>query len=353
MWPADYQDLDFDLPDELIARYPNEPPDHARLMVINRAQQSLTHDYFFNLGNYLTAGDAIIYNATQVEERRVRLQTAGAQKTLECVFLSRSPASPHGGDAGEQWQVLMRNVRRLKDGAVLHAVNDAAYEFVLSRDEDKIYLHANRSLGPADFARIGEMPLPPYMKRAAEAKDRETYQNFFSRQIAEKDKVQGSVASPTAALHFTHELFAKLRAQGIGFYPVCLDIGYGTFAPLNQQNFATANLHAEHYFIPQATAALLQSSARKRRIALGTTSLRAVLSFHAYGQSEGETRIFVKPGDLLTGVEGLITNFHLPQSSLLLLVAAFAGRELTARAYHEAVQQRYRFFSYGDAMLII
>jgi S-adenosylmethionine:tRNA ribosyltransferase-isomerase len=247
----------------------------------------------------------------------------------------------------------VRGIRKLNDGTILHAVKDASYRFVLHRASDKILLHSNRSLTPADFARIGEMPLPPYMKRAATAKDSETYQNFFSRQITEKDKVQGSVASPTAALHFTQDLFARLRDQGVGFYPVCLDIGYGTFAPLTEQNFLTGSLHAEHYFIPQATADLLHSGAGKKRIALGTTSLRALLSFHAYGKTEGETQIFIKPGDALGGVEGLITNFHLPRSSLLLLVAAFAGRELTARAYREAVRQQYRFFSYGDAMLII
>ncbi len=359
-WPAEYHDLDFDLPEELVAKHPVEPADHARLMVIDRAQQSITHDFFYNLGNYLATGDAIVYNATQVEERRVHVKPAGAEKVFECVFLKNvpplptAPPPPSGGrPGGGTWQVLMRNIRRLKEGTVLHAAKDAAYEFVLSREADKIFVKANRSLGPSDFARIGEMPLPPYMKRAAEAKDSETYQNFFSQQIAEKDKVQGSVASPTAALHFTQDLYARLRAQSVGFYPVCLDIGYGTFAPLTEQNFTTASLHAEHYFIPQATADLLQNGSGKRRIGLGTTSLRALLSFHAYGKNEGETRIFIKPGDALAGVEGLITNFHLPQSSLLLLVAAFAGRELTARAYREAVLQKYRFFSYGDAMLII
>ncbi len=353
MWPSEYADLDFDLPEELIAKYPAEPADHARLMVIERAKQSITHDYFYNLGNYLLAGDAIIYNATHVEERRLHLKPVGSDKLIECVFLSRLPASPQSDGAGEQWQVLMRNIRRLKDGTVLHAAKDAAYEFVLSRDADKIFVTAKRSLTPTDFARIGEMPLPPYMKRAAEAKDSETYQNFFSRQIAEKDKVQGSVASPTAALHFTHNLYARLREKSVGFYPVCLDIGYGTFAPLTEENFTNKTLHSEHYFIPQATADLLPNAAHRRRIALGTTSLRGLLSFHTYGRNEGETEIFIKPGDTLLGVEGLITNFHLPRSSLLLLVAAFAGRELTARAYREAVRQRYRFFSYGDAMLII
>ncbi|GAB4429627.1 MAG: tRNA preQ1(34) S-adenosylmethionine ribosyltransferase-isomerase QueA [Turneriella sp.] len=352
-WPAQYADLNFDLPEELIAKYPIEPADQARLMVVDRMQQAISHDHFYNLGKYLSAGDAILYNATQVEERRVYLKPAGSDKVFECVFLKCTPDSAQSTESGVRWQVLMRNIRRLKDGTVLHAVKDAAYEFVLHRAADKIFVSANRSLGPADFGRIGEMPLPPYMKRAATAKDSETYQNFFSRQIAEKDKIQGSVASPTAALHFTQDLYSRLRKKGISFYPLCLDIGYGTFAPLTAQNFSEGVLHAEHYFVPQATAELLRSGSAKRRIALGTTSLRALLSFSTYQKSEGETHVFIKPGDTIRGVEGLITNFHLPQSSLLLLVAAFAGQKLTQRAYREAVQQKYRFFSYGDAMLII
>lgn len=366
-WPDCYADLDFELPVEQIAQFPVEPADHARLMVVDRAGQSIEHDYFYNLGRYLRSGDAIIYNATQVEARRVRLQVTGSEKILECVFLKTvyPAALPTHAEALRQaettgtktgiktWQVLMRNIRRLKDGAVLHAVKDSSYKFVLTRVEDKIYVETERSLCPADFAHIGEMPLPPYMKRAATARDSETYQNFFSRQIVEKDKVQGSVASPTAALHFTQDLFARLQTMGVGFYPLCLDIGYGTFAPLTEQNFSAASLHAEHYFIPQTTGELVRSAVGRRRIALGTTSLRALLSFQTYGKNEGETQIFIKPGDTLTGVEGLITNFHLPQSSLLLLVAAFAGRELTKRAYREALEQKYRFFSYGDAMLII
>lgn len=367
MWPADYSDLDFVLPEELIAKYPVEPADHARLMVINRQNGSIGHDHFYNLGHYLTAGDAIVYNATQVEERRVYLQPEGSEKSFECVFLKAMPVPPgscffsstgqtEGAEdtaVAEVWQVLMRNIRRLKDGSLLCAAKDASYRFVLGRVGDKIFVSSNRCLASPDFARIGEMPLPPYMKRAASARDSENYQNFFKGQIAEKDKIRGSAASPTAALHFTQALYSGLRGQGVGFYPICLDIGYGTFAPLTPQNFSQGTLHAEHYFIPTATAELLRAGYGKRRIALGTTSLRALLSFHAYQKTEGETHIFVRPGDTIAGVEGLITNFHLPQSSLLLLIAAFAGRELTARAYREAVKERYRFFSYGDAMLII
>lgn len=350
MWPDEYADLNFSLPEELIAQYPAEPADHARLMVLDRKKQSIMHDYFYNIGNYLVSGDAVVYNATHVEERRVYLRESTTEKVFECVFLARQPAVSLG--TVEKWQVLLRNSRRLKNGALLHAVKDPSYEFVFYRLQDKIFVGTAKSLSSSDFARIGEMPLPPYMKRAATAQDSIAYQNFFRQQIAEKNKVRGSAAAPTAALHFTHELFTRLRAQGIGFYPLCLDIGYGTFAPLTEQNFTQNILHSEHYFIPQTTAQLL-ASGKRRRIALGTTSLRAILSYHAYGLTEAETQIFIKPGDNIANIEGLITNFHLPQSSLLLLVAAFAGRQFIRHAYHEAVEYKYRFFSYGDAMLVI
>jgi S-adenosylmethionine:tRNA ribosyltransferase-isomerase len=376
-WPPEYSALDFELPENLIAAQPVVPADHARLMVIDRAAGTIRHDYFYNLPAYLCAGDAIFYNATRVEERRAYLRKPGGDKAFECVFLKIAPnpgpsPKPGGrekgkssvplprlgeGDAegrgrGEIWQVLMRNIRRLKDGQLLQAVKDAAYEFTLRRQGDRIYLESKKPLAAVDFARIGEMPIPPYMRRAAAATDTETYQNFFKEQIEQKDKISGSAASPTAALHFTPELFEKVKAGGVEFHPVCLDIGYGTFAPVTEDNFAQGKLHAEHYYIPPASAQRLQAAGGKK-IALGTTSLRALLSLARYGATEGETEIFIKPGDAITGVDGLITNFHLPQSSLILLTAAFCGEKLLADAYREAIRLGYRFYSYGDAMLIL
>ncbi len=351
-WPREYSALDFELPEKLIAAQPVSPADHARLMVIDRTTGTIQHDHFYNLGRYLLAGDAIFYNATRVEERRAYLKKPGSEKNFECVFLKVAPKS--GGRVGDGgvWQVLMRSIRRLKDGQLLQAVKDATYEFTLRREDDRIYLESKTPLAAADFARIGEMPIPPYMRRAADATDAETYQNFFNEQIEQKEKISGSAASPTAALHFTPELFDKVKAGGIEFHPVCLDIGYGTFAPVTEANFAQRKLHSEHYYIPPASIRRLETAVG-RKIALGTTSLRALLSLAHYGAPEGETEIFIKPGDILPGVDGLITNFHLPQSSLILLTAAFCGEKLLADAYHEAIRLGYRFYSYGDAMLII
>lgn len=353
-WPEEYADLNFDLPEELIATRPVEPADHARLMVIDRVRGTITHSRFDKLPEILCAGDAIFYNATQVEARRVYLKKPDAEKTYECVFLKHLPSvSALNADTLGKWQVLMRGIRRLKDGQVLQAVKDPAFEFVLHRADDKIFVTTHRPLGAADFARIGEMPIPPYMRRAATADEADTYQNFFKHQIAEKEKVQGSAASPTAALHFTTGLHMKLREQGVDLYPLCLDIGYGTFAPLTAENFSQGELHAEHYYIPPLTAEKFAGAATGRKIALGTTSLRCLIAYQRSGKAEGETALFVTPRDSVSGIDGLITNFHLPQSSLLLLTAAVCGRELLSQAYRAAIQERYRFYSYGDAMLII
>ncbi|MCX7631891.1 MAG: tRNA preQ1(34) S-adenosylmethionine ribosyltransferase-isomerase QueA [Turneriella sp.] len=348
-WPDEWQELDFDLPEELIAQVPVEPADHARLMVIDRQRGSIEHDHFYNLGKYLRSGDTILYNATSVEERRVLLKHGDREH--ESVFLRRvDNAVPT--DNKELWEVLLRKARRIRLGTVLHASRDPSYTFQLVSKGEKILLATAQPLKTKDFIRIGEMPLPPYLRRPAQEADRKNYQNFFSGQIAQKSKILGSAASPTAALHFTTGLYEKLRAQGVLFLPVCLDVGYGTFAPLQQKNFTENRLHAEHYFIPPETLRALEQC-NQRRIALGTTSLRAIISYLKTGRSEGETELFLKPGDKISGVEGLITNFHLPRSSLILLVAAFCGVSLTARAYRTAVAERYRFYSYGDAMLIV
>lgn len=350
-WPEKYRTLDFVLPEAQIATTPVQPADHARLMVIDRAKQTIAHHQFFNLPDYLTSGDAIFYNATQVEARRVFLTQRGMEKRYECVFLRRSVMPPLSDGMTETWQVLMRGIRSLKDGVSLVAANDPSLEFQLHRAETELLVSVNRRLAAEEFFRIGEMPIPPYMQRTAQEHDNETYQNFFRNQISEPEKIRGSAASPTAALHFTPELFAQMKASGIEFHPVCLDIGYGTFAPLSEDNFSTKKLHAEHFYIPTRTTARLQG--QEKKIALGTTSLRAILSHAHYGVSEGETDIFIEPGDAISGLDGLITNFHLPQSSLILLTAAFCGADLLLRAYREAIDKGYRFYSYGDAMLIL
>lgn len=348
-WPEKYSHFDFELPAELIATQPVSPADHARLLVVDRFRGTIHHDTFFNLINYFAAHDILFYNATRVEERRVYLRASETQaadaKRYECVFLK--------SDANGGWDVLMRNSRRLKEGALLYAERDTSFRFRFQRRENGISLGCEAPLSAADFAKIGEMPIPPYMRRSADAQDSKAYQNFFQGQIAQKEKIHGSAASPTAALHFTSALYNALEAKGVTFAPVCLDIGYGTFAPLTEENFVSRTLHAEHFYIPPQTLEHLMRGHNSRRIVLGTTALRALLSNARLKSHEGATQIFIEPGDSVDGVDALITNFHLPRSSLLLLVGAFCDPDLLMRAYREAIRMRYRFYSYGDAMLII
>ncbi|HRP69354.1 MAG TPA: S-adenosylmethionine:tRNA ribosyltransferase-isomerase, partial [Turneriella sp.] len=321
--------------------------------VLERKKQTITHDSFYNLGHYLKPNDAIFYNATRVEERRVSLVRQTTDKIFECIFLKKIKRdfSLSKNNAREEWQVLMRNIRRVRDGEIFYAQSDNAQTFIFHRNDQELFLSSTNPLDAAAFARIGEMPIPPYMQRAASADEARTYQNFFREQMHEHEKIEGSAASPTAALHFTPALYKSLQKQRIAFHPVCLDIGYGTFAPLTEENFAHATLHSEHYFIPNESALAFTQAARK--IVLGTTALRALLSWQRLGAIEGETQLFIRPENSVTEIDGLITNFHLPQSSLLLLTAAFAGIDLVARAYQAAIDEGYRFFSYGDAMLIL
>jgi S-adenosylmethionine:tRNA ribosyltransferase-isomerase len=348
-WPPEYADLNFDLPEAQIATEPVTPADDARLMVIDREAGSIRHTRFRELNQILASGDILFYNATRVEARRIALQRPGLDKIFECVFLKKIDST----DREESWQVLMRGIRRIDNGSELVAVKNGGHRFVLTRDTDRILLTTTTPITDVVFTQLGEMPLPPYMRRLAAAADAINYQNFFQQQISEREKIAGSAAAPTAALHFTTQLYEAIISQGVQFHPVCLDIGYGTFAPLTEANFQAQRLHAEHYFIPEASLKKLQQSDDRRRIALGTTTLRAIAGALASGIAEGETDIFIQPGDAIPAISGLITNFHLPQSSLLLLTAAFCGRKLLAQAYHEAIKEGYRFYSYGDAMLIL
>lgn len=352
-WPSQYASLDFILPDASVAKEPIFPPDHARLLVVHRETQKITHDYFFNVGKYLNAHDSIFFNATRVEERRAKIVRKKSGKIFDCIFLKEVQADflTHSPNTHRVWQVLLRNTRRIKEGEIFFAQRDATCSFTFHRENNLLYLVANKELTANVFTQIGQMPIPPYMERDAEEKDIATYQNFFLEKILEKEKIKGSAASPTASLHFTPELFKSLQNANIQFFPVCLDIGYGTFAPLTQENFLEKKLHAEHFFIPKSTVESFNSA--RRRIVLGTTALRAIISWQRYGVLEGETSLFITPEEKIEKIDGLITNFHLPQSSLLLLTAAFCGSTLLKHAYEEAIKNGYRFYSYGDAMLIL
>ncbi|MCS6985152.1 MAG: tRNA preQ1(34) S-adenosylmethionine ribosyltransferase-isomerase QueA [Leptospiraceae bacterium] len=333
---------DFDLPSELIARYPKEPPDSCRLLVYD--QGKIKHAFFYELPEYLKEGDLLIANDTVVEERRVFLRRKSGAR-LEAIFLEE----PSEGF----FEVLLKKASRIREGEELTSEKKPDVIFIYTRQEGKSYLRLVGERTHDLFGQIGEMPIPPYLGREAEEKDKNYYQNFFA-----KGKLK-SAAAPTAALHFTPRVISALESKHIGLAFVSLAIGYGTFASLRNENFRAKKLHEERYEIPYETARILQEKKYRRLIAVGTTSLRVLETVYRKSQGSyeshlsGKTDLFLHPPDEVKSVQGLITNFHLPRSSLLLLVACLIPREELLSLYHEAIQNSYRFFSYGDAMLIL
>lgn len=384
----------FDLPDELIARYPASPRTAARLMVV-RTGQSLRGDIapenlqiewhqIADLPDILQKNDLLVLNHSAVSFRRIYLQrSSGAQ--MEALFLESLPDQP------AHWICLLRGKRKLKSGEILtlqikqvespeKMPPQICFEFQeASLTQARALLIARPGPGlselawscPADaenfFKTSGEPPLPPYLGRRAEPGDRDSYQTTFARE-------PGSVAAPTAGLHFNSELFERLQVQGIQYTSLQLHVGYGTFAPLQTENFEKGRLHKEGYFISDDCAKILNTarsqpeSTRGRLIAVGTTSLRALednirkTQAHTIRQiadagrfqaGSGSTELFLKPPDQITAIDGLLTNFHLPGSSLLMLVACLIGRDTLMHIYALAIRKRMRFFSYGDAILIL
>lgn len=351
----------FDLPPELIAGEPVSPPDSCRLMTLGpQPEDEPGHHTFSQLPQLLEAGDLLVFNDTAVEARRVFLRRSqvgrngqkGEGARVESVFLKRVSL-----DSGppRHWQVLIKKRARLRDGEILTTEKGAPnkpLEFeVLKKEDGRTYLLEPLDITPQIFDQIGQMPIPPYLKREEREQDRTNYQNPFA-------KNPGSAAAPTAALHFTPHLVQALKAKGVHLEFLTLHVGYGTFAPLKPQNLETKKLHPEEYFIPETLAALLAKKEYNRLIVVGTTALRAIETAARKSQGkynshlQGETDIFIFPPDPIYSADALITNFHLPGSSLLMLCSSLAGRPILMEAYRQAVAMKYRFFSYGDAMLL-
>lgn len=337
----------FELPQELIAQTPIKDRTGSRLMVVDRKRQTWEHTRFPHLLDYLEAGDVLVLNDSRVRPARLIGVKEETGAKIELLLLK-----PLGED---RWEALVKPAKRVKEGTVvsfgggrLRAVAEASTEvaggrvFRLEYEVDDV-----ESL----FQELGQMPLPPYIHEQLD--DPERYQTVFSRVI-------GSAAAPTAGLHFTPELLEQAQQKGVKLAFVTLHVGLGTFRPVTVERVEDHHMHAEYYELSQETADLINEAKRqgKRVIAVGTTSVRTletVASRHAgeVRADSGWTNIFIYPGYVYQVVDGLVTNFHLPQSTLLMLVSAFATRELIMKAYEEAVKERYRFFSFGDAMLII
>ncbi len=347
-WPVDLAPYHFDLPDELIARYPVTPPDSSRLLYLSSDAQ-ISHHIFRELPALLQEDDVIIFNRTKVSRRRLFLKRQSGA-SIEVLFLERlqNPSL---------WRCMARKAGRLKLQEELVG-RDLRFR-VVDRDGPLTILEARKQGGLAwntddeaeqFFEADGQPPIPPYLNRPAEAIDYDRYQTIFAQKT-------GSVAAPTAGLHFTPELMDRLsRRHTIAF--IDLTIGYGTFAPLQEEHFKSKRLHTERFNIPPETADILGQARRdsRRVVAVGTTTLRALESvLRQAGQFQAgsyETDIFLHPPDRIDSCQALITNFHLPASSLFLLVCAFGGTERLKKAYATAIAQRYRFYSYGDAMLL-
>ncbi|MDH4262128.1 MAG: tRNA preQ1(34) S-adenosylmethionine ribosyltransferase-isomerase QueA [Spirochaetia bacterium] len=348
----------YDLPDELIARYPIEPPDACRLLQVSNRQ--INDLYFTNLPDCLEEGDLLVVNNTRVEARRVFLRRLDQNKNpgarIESVFLDIPDQQPD--DAHNPcWSVLIKKRQRLKDKEILYSDVDENIFFTLHKYPDgRTFLEESTHLTPQLFDAIGQMPIPPYLQREEEVIDRSLYQNPFL--IREKLQQKGSVAAPTAALHFTDSIIQKLKFKNIQIASLTLNISYGTFAPLKQENFTSGKLHEESYELPEELAVKLEKRDYNKLYAVGTTSLRVLETVNSMTKGKynnylkGKTNLFLYPPYQITSVNGMITNFHLPSSSLLMLTSCFTGKEQMMKIYGHAVDKRYRFFSYGDAMLI-
>lgn len=333
-------DFDYDLPEELIAQTPVSPRDAARLLVVDKRSGTWRHESFRNLPAYLRAGDVLVRNDTRVMPARltgVKVPTGGR---VELLLLRQ--------ETKDTWEAMVRPGRRVGPGAVLSFGDGALTAQVLERTEDGGRRVRFRSVGPLDevLREVGEMPLPPYIHETLSDPDR--YQTVYADEA-------GSSAAPTAGLHFTQRLLDEVRAKGAEVVDVTLHVGPGTFRPVKAEYVDEHDMHAEYYRVPEATAEAVDRAQREGRriIAVGTTTARALEAAWTTGESSGWTDLFIYPGYDWRVVDGLLTNFHLPRSSLLMLVSALLGRERTLAAYEAAVQARYRFFSFGDAMLIV
>ena len=336
-------DFNYNLPQELIAQTPVEPRDSSRLLLLNRESGEIEHKHFYDILDYLNEGDLIVANDSRVLQARIfgiKKQT-GAR--VEFLLLNQVE--------NNRWETLCKPGKKAREGAefvfgdgIMKAriieVKEDGNRVVEFESEDNFYTALDK---------IGQMPLPPYITE--ELQDRERYQTVYSNEI-------GSAAAPTAGLHFTNELMDKIKAKGVNIAYVTLHVGLGTFRPVKVDDVKNHKMHSEHYEIPKATCDLIKKAKEngKRVIAVGTTSCRTLESVASfYGKikpCEGFTDIFIYPGYEFKVLDGLITNFHLPESTLIMLVSAFAGYDNVMKAYETAVDEEYRFFSFGDAMFI-
>lgn len=336
-------DFYYDLPEELIAQTPAEKRDHSRLMVLSLKDGSVTHRRFYDICDYFKAGDCLVLNDTKVLPARLYAQRKGGIAPVEILLLKDM-----GGDV---WECIVKPGKKLREGAEIYCGNELSGVITdVLPDGNRLIKFSYDGIFLELLDKLGTMPLPPYIKEKLADKNR--YQTVY----AEKD---GSAAAPTAGLHFTPELLNKLSEKGVETVKITLHVGLGTFRPVKEENIKDHLMHTEYYSVSESAAERINEARKKggRVIACGTTSCRTLetvsLDNGLVSAGSGNTDIFIYPGYKFKCVDGLITNFHLPESTLIMLVSALAGRERVLNAYAEAVREKYRFFSFGDAMLLI
>jgi len=331
------EEFDYDLPEELIAKYPAVPRHSARLMVLRRNTGQIEHDTFWNLTEYLEEGDLLVFNDTKVIPARLygRKPTGGKVEVVLTDYIKP-----------DLWKALVGG-KKIRKGLVINVADDFSVEVLEHIEEGKflVKLHGEEPLKLID--RYGHIPIPPYLKREEEEIDRKYYQTVFAQE-------EGAVAAPTASLHFSEELLEKLEERGVEISFVTLHVSYGTFKPVKVEEVENHYVEPEYVRVPEDTVEkIIKTKERgKKVVAVGTTVVRA-LETNPFKSYEGWTELYIYPGFEFKVVDALITNFHLPRSSLLFLVCAFGGKDFVLRAYREAVSKRYRFYSYGDGMLIL
>lgn len=333
-------DFDYELPQELIAQHPMEPRDHSRLLVVDKHTGEIQHKHFYDLVDYLRPGDVLVFNDTRVIPARLHgTKDTGAH--VEVFLLTRRDAT--------DWEVLVRPGKKLQVGARINFSDELSCEVIEHTDfGGRVVRFKYEGIFEEILDRLGETPLPPYI--TAPLEDKERYQTVYNRE-------RGSAAAPTAGLHFTKELLAKIKELGCEEVFVTLHVGLGTFRPVSEANIEDHKMHKEFYTVSQEAAdAINKAKADGRRIiAVGTTAVRTLESAGADGTLKAGgnwTNIFIYPGYKFRFVDELVTNFHLPQSTLLMLVSTLATRDIMLATYKKAVEERYRFFSFGDAMFI-
>ncbi|SHE27015.1 tRNA preQ1(34) S-adenosylmethionine ribosyltransferase-isomerase QueA [Alkalibacter saccharofermentans] len=337
------RDFNFELPQELIAQHPIEKRDASRLMVIDRNTGDIHHKNFFDVTHHLKAGDTLVLNNTRVMPARLYGKNKDREGVVEILLLKRTEK--------DEWETMVKPGKKAKLGDVL-VFEDVLQGEVVSIKEDGLRIIRFQYEGIFEniLDKLGHMPLPPYIKETLS--DKERYQTVYSKEV-------GSAAAPTAGLHFTGELLEKIKKKGVNIAYITLHVGIGTFRPVKVDDVTKHKMHSEYYSIDEKTAEMLNHTRDNggRIIAVGTTSVRTLETVAQRGfplkSCSGWTDIFIYPPHDFQAVDGMITNFHLPESTLLMLVSAFAQKDLIMGAYKKAVEEKYRFFSFGDSMIII